>query len=196
MRHAVAALLTLGLVAAAGAAGHDLWDLDDARIATKVEIQVDKAGRILEIEFHVPPDAIPAVVRAAMDRLHPGGPFTDAEIERDGTGTYYELSRVVNGMEVEAMFTAGGELVSEEIQVAESSVPETVRSAVSRAYPGGAVAKWEEIRDKARQLVEYHVKLTFEGRKHKVMLDPAGALLRAVYEIPAEVEVPAPLPRR
>jgi len=167
-------------------------DVGEARLANKLEMQIDGAGALVEIEYHVDPATLPTAVRAAMDALHPGGPFTDAERERHGDEMLYELSRSVDGLEVEAMFDASGLLHSEEVEVRAEDVPEAVRAAVAARFPGVPVRKYEEIRDGARQLREYHVKLDAGGQRHKVILSTSGAVKADFLEVVAEVEVPVP----
>ena len=166
-------------------------DVAEARRANKVEIQFDRDGSMTEVEYHVPPGEIPEGVREAMDRLHPGGPFTDAEREMHDGQMLYELSRTVDGLEVEAMFDANGALRSEEVEVRAEAVPEGVRAAVRDRFPGGVVDKYEEIRDGSRRLVEYHVKVDVSGVRHKLILSTSGAVRGDFLEIEAEVEVPA-----
>ena len=193
MRVAIVLILGLGLMPLADARSPADWDIDDARMARKIEIQVDKAGNLQEIEFHIDPARVPAAVREAMDKLHPGGKFTGAEKERQGGVLYYELTSEVNGMEAEAMFRPDGTLHAEENEVAASAVPEAVRRTVEATFPGAQVSKWEEIRDGSRKLVEYHVKLVAGGRQVKAMITQAGAVTGAVLEVPAEIEVPIPV---
>ena len=186
----MAALALVVGLALAEADTSSLWDIDDARIATKIEIQVDKSGNFREIEFHVDPAVVPDAVRAAMTKLHPGGKHVDAEIERQNGITYYEVTSETDGIESEAMFLADGTLHSEENQVAESTVPDGVRAAIKASFPEGTVNMWEEIRDGARKLVEYHVKLTQRAHKIKAAVSLTGSLISAVREVPAEIEVP------
>jgi hypothetical protein len=54
----------------------------------------------------------------------------------------------------------------------------------------GNVDKYEEIRDAERELVEYHVKLTAEGKRYKLRVSPGGEVLGVAREVPAEIEVP------
>ena len=194
-RYMIGATVLLGLVLFAQAAPTSLWDIDDARSAVKLEILVDKAGGFTEIEYHIDPATVPAAVRAAMDKLHPGGPFTAAERERNDGVLYFELSREVGGFEVEAMFTPEGKLHSEEVTVAADSVAPEVRAALAKALPQGKVTAWEEIRDSQRALVEYHVKVDHGGRHWKVMMSTAGAITGSVRVAPAAIEGPTPLPR-
>lgn len=162
----------------------------DALDAVKLEVQVDGVGAIREIEYHIPPALVPPAVQAAMDALHPGGAYTDAEREYHGGQVYYELNRMVGGLEVEAMFLPDGTLHSEEVEIPASKVPEAVRLAITRRYPQSRVTKYEEIRDGKRALVEYHVKLVRDGMAYKVMLGRAGEHLGAFREIVSEIEVP------
>lgn len=162
----------------------------DALAARSIEMQVTAEGGLGEIEYHIDPSAVPGAVRDAMDLLHPGGPFTAAEKEVNDGVLYYELTREVGGMEVEAMFTPEGRLHSEEIEVAEAAVPEPVRARARNARRGATVTKWEEIRDGDHRLFQYHVKMTSDGMNWKVMIAPDGALDAIYREIPSEIEVP------
>jgi len=179
--------LALALVSCRSTAG---IDKGEALAARSVEMQVDSSGRLTEIEYHLAPDQVPESIRRAMDALHPGGPFSDAEREFQGGRLYYELNRAVAGREVEAMFTADGRLHSEELQVGAEQVPDAVRATVRALHPSGTVTQYEEIRDGERALVEYHVKLREGERKLKVLLSPAGRHLATYREIEAEIEVP------
>jgi Putative beta-lactamase-inhibitor-like, PepSY-like len=169
---------------------HGKWEPDHAAAAKKLEVQVDKSGRHTEVEYHIPPSEVPGPVRQAMDQLHPGGPYEDAEREWDGGKLYYELARRVNGLEVEAMFSPDGKLHSEELQVPMNKVPEAVRTAAMASLSGAQATMWEEIRNSKREVVEYHVKMSRGTDKYKLMLSTSGKLLGMVREVPAEIEVP------
>jgi hypothetical protein len=187
---ALAIMTAFVVLPGCGGMSHAKWDNDRASKARTLEVQVDKGGRHTEVEYHISPDSVPAAVRQAMDRLHPGGAFDDAEYETSHGKPYYELARKVNGMEVEAMFTPDGELYSEEIQVPMSKVPEAARSRMMSAMAGGQATMWEEIRDGKREVTAYHVKMSRGGDKFKLMFKPDGALEGMVREVPAEIEVP------
>lgn len=186
----LAIVAALFVLPACGGMSHARWDNDRAGSARTLEVQVDKGGRFTEVEYHISPDSVPAAVRQAMDRLHPGGAFDDAEYETSHGKPYYELSRKAGGMEVEAMFTPDGELYSEEIQIPMSKVPEAARNRMMSAMAGGQATKWEEIRDGKREVTAYHVKMNRGGDKFKLMFTPDGALEGTVREVPAEIEVP------
>jgi len=167
------------------------WDNVSAGAAKTLEVQVDEKGKMKEVEYHVTPTQVPQAVRDAMDRLHPGAPFDDAEKEWHGGSLYYELSRKVKGMDVEAMFTPEGVLFSEEIQVPMTSVPAPVRDAAMACLGSSARAdKWEEIRDESRAIVQYHVKLSRGKDKYKVIFSIDGQLIAIYREVPSEIEVP------
>jgi len=177
------------LLAFASCATEADWRASEASAAEKIEVQFDATGRRTEVEYHILPEAVPAEVRAAMDALHPGGAAIAAEREYDGSTLYWELTKEIEGREVEAMFHPDGRLHSEEVEVDPSSVPSGVRDALKRRIDG-QVAKWEEIRDEERQLVEYHAKTELDRKHYKVILDPGGAVRAVFREVPAEIEVP------
>ena len=167
------------------------WSNEDALRAESIEVQLDENAKPVEIEYHVSPKMVPAHVMASMDALHPGGRAVAAEKEYIGSTLYWEVTKEIDGLEIEAMFRQTGELHSEEIEVPAAKVPESVQAA-ARSHLGGTVTKWEEIRDEDRKLVEYHAKVTSAGMKYKVIVSTGGAVLGAVREIPAEIEVPLP----
>jgi len=184
----------VGVPVAAAPSGQAIR-VSDARMAQKIEMQVGYDGAPKEIEYHILPEQVPDAVQKAMDDLHPGGAFTGAEKEYEGGVLYYELTREADGHEIEAMFTPGGSLHSEEIAVSEENVPDAVKAAIAKTWPEGAVRTWEEIRDSKRELKEYHVKLTQDGMNYKVMVSPGGTVKSAVREVVAEIEVPVPVAR-
>jgi hypothetical protein len=191
MRNLVFCVAAAALLVPACAGTHKgKWESEHAAAAKKLEVQVDKNGRHTEIEYHIAPNEVPGPVRAAMDELHPGGPYEDAEREWDGGKLYYELSRRVGGMEVEAMFSPDGKLHSEEIQVPMNKVPEAVRTAAMSSLSGAQATKWEEIRNAKREIVEYHVKMRRGTDNYKVMVSTGGKVVGVVREVPAEIEVP------
>jgi hypothetical protein len=165
------------------------WSVEEGLEAEMIEVQVDETANVLEIEYHVAPSAVPAAVRAAMDALHPGGEATGAEKEYAGSTLYWEVTKKIEGRDVEAMFLPDGTLHSEEIEVAAASVPQAVQAAVTQRI-GSEITKWEEIHDAERVLVEYHAKATAKGMKYKLRVDPTGKLLGVVREVPAEIELP------
>jgi uncharacterized membrane protein YkoI len=190
-RSILATSLVLGALLAPACRSTPGWSNEDALAAQSVEIQLDADAHPLEVEYHVLPDAVPAGVMAAMDALHPGGRAIAAEMEYVGTTLYWEVSKEVDGREVEAMFHPDGTLHSQELEVDAATVPEAVRAA-ARARMPGQVTKWEEIRDGDQELVEYHVKVTADDMKYKVVVSTAGSVLGVVREVPAEIEVPLP----
>jgi hypothetical protein len=172
-----------------GCAAQAEWRTSEALDAEKIEVQVDSEGRPLEVEHHVDPRSVPAPVREAMDALYPGGRAVGAEKEYVGSSLFWELTKEIDGREVEAMFLPDGTLHAEEVEVSAGSVPDAVKAAVAE-HMSGELTKWEEIRDGDRQLVEYHAKLTSNGRSYKLLVAPGGEVLGVFREIPAEIEVP------
>ena len=51
----IATAVVLGFAVVVAAQPLSLWNINDARMATKLEIQVDEAGVIQEIEYHIDP---------------------------------------------------------------------------------------------------------------------------------------------
>ena len=154
----------------------------------RIEVGLSADGSVGEVEFHVAPAELPAeVLAAAREEL---GELVAAEIEWHGGQLYYEAAGLSpEGREGQAMFTAAGALYSFEIAVAAEEVPAGIREAASNWRGWGEIRAYEEIRDGARALQEYHVKKTVGGKKYKLIFALDGALVRVFRETPAEIEV-------
>lgn len=182
-------LAAASLLALTAACSSSPWKNAEALQAETVEAQLDGDGMLVEVEYHTAPSNVPASIHAAMNELYPDGNATAAEKEFVGGELFWELTKNMNGKKIEAMFHADGRLHSEEIEVDTNTVPRAVQDA-ARGFAPGATARWEIIRDSARELVEYHAKLTKGGKKYKLLVGLDGKLLRVVREINAEIEVP------
>lgn len=166
---------------------------EDAKLVAPdglVEFAVDEHGGVLEVEFHVPLAALPAEVRAAAEREMPGGQVLDCEKEHDGGKVYWEVTKRIGGKEQEALFDDSGRVIAWELEVDAASVPAAVLQAADEAV-GGRRTKVEEIRDGEKRLVEYHVKKTDRAVRYKLVVTPAGRVVRIWREMTAEIEVPA-----
>lgn len=196
MKNRIQVLGTLALVVtcACRAPQRASWSQGDALASKSVEFEMNASGGVVAIEYHVAPELVPEEIHAAMNELHPGGRVVAGEREMSGGELYWELSKEIDGREVEVLFRLDGTLASEELEVAEDAVPEAARAAVG-ALMDGRVTTWEEIRDGARNLVEYHAKVEARGRRFKVAVGADGAVRSVVREIPAEIEVPVPMSR-
>jgi hypothetical protein len=159
----------------------------------RVEFAIDASGRVREVEFHCRAEDVPPAVRAAADRILPGGTVEDCEKEHVGGVVYWEVSKRIDGRKQEVMLTADGRVHSKEIEIDPATAPQAVVQAAAQAVLNGRFVSIEEIRDAKERLQEYHVKMEREGRKYKLVLDPQGKVLETVRETLAEIEVPVRL---
>lgn len=184
-------LIAATILLAPACAGPATFDVRRASEAELLELSLSKSGAVTTIEYHVDTAEVPPAVKQSMDRLHPGGPFTGAEYEvlESGEGLW-ELSRVVDGRKVEALFHADGRLHSEELEIDGSTVPDPVRSRLRERFPRGSGWSFEEIRNEQQRPVEFHVKLEQDGMRYKAAVYQNGHIRAIWREVQAEVEVP------
>ena len=186
----VATLATV-LGAAGCASGPTMVDVALAREAESLELRLDENGALVEIEYHVKPEAVPIAVRSAFHQMNPGVKPTGAEREFQGGQEYWELKASLGSLSVEAMFLPDGTLHSEEREIETNAVPAEVRGAIDAVYSGAGSGGWEQIRDASGNVKEFHVKFEWNGKAHKIAVSPQGEILWKLLEIPAEFEVPA-----
>jgi len=145
---------------------------------------------IEEVEFHVPSSALPQKILDKAKELFPEGTIGDCEVEYHGGKVYYEVTAAVGGSEQEVMFTEQGEPYRWELEVAESDVPGNVLEAARTAVEGAKIDKSESILGPQKDLLEYHLKLSKDNVKYKVVVSTAGELQRIYRETIGEIEVP------
>lgn len=163
---------------------------EDAGAAQSVEFRIDADGEVVEVEYHVSVESVPAAVRTGWRRLYPVDEPTAAEKEYSGGDTFWELAATIAGRKTEAMFWPNGELYEMEIEVAATQVPESVRQSVQTAFPNASSRAWEVIRDGSREVLSWHAKVQIDGVKLKLNVLPDGTIDTVLREAPAEIEVP------
>ncbi|MEW6746590.1 MAG: PepSY domain-containing protein [Planctomycetota bacterium] len=155
-----------------------------------IEVGLDASGGIAEVEFHVAASAVPEKVIAAANELMPQGEIVGCEKEYQGATLLWEVTKKVDGKDYEVLFDAGGHAIDWEIEVDAKDVPQAVIDVAKTEVSGGTVTKVEEIRDAAKALQQYHVKMTKDGIRYKIALSLDAKLLAVYREATAEIEVP------
>ncbi len=155
-----------------------------------IEMALAKDGRILEIEYHLPPSALPLEIREAADRVMGQGPVVGIEKELAGGELFWEVVKEIRGKKWEVLFSREGKVVNWEIEIEVAEVPQAVLAVADAFAGGGTRTSHEKILDANKNLLSYHVKKVVGGVKVKLAISPDGKLLGAWREVPAEVEVP------
>ena len=186
---AAGSLVAAGCASGLGSASPRLVELyDDADPAGLIEIELDRRGTIIEMEADVLvsdlPDAVLAAARAALG----GAEITGAEREIHPDRTLYEVKFRENGRDGELLLDDRGVIRETERELSEAEAPAAVLESATAAVPGGAFKSVELIEIGSERL--YHVKLLRDGASYKIVLDPAGNVLRKVREHRAEIEIP------
>lgn len=159
-----------------------------------IEIELDRDGRIVEMEADIPLVDVPKVVTDAAFAHLPAGRVTGAERELTRRGPGYELKFDVGGLAWEVVVDEQGRILETEQELDPLLAPRAVIDTAHAAVPGGVLRSVELIvRPDSREYSvsrEYHVKKDLLGVTYKIVTDGEGLLLRAVREARAEIEIP------
>jgi hypothetical protein len=146
--------------------------------------------KVAEVEFHVPPEFIPAhILKVAKDAV-PDGEVEDCEIEYHGGDKYYEVTFKVADSEWEVMLTEEGKIHRWENSVDPSTVPVSIMKKATLAVKSAKLTKAEQILDGAKNLMEYHFKMEKDGIKYKIVVPLDAETVRVYRETVSEIEVP------
>ena len=190
MARLVVPLVLCQVLAGCGLLKEPVLDNDLADDAAALEFVVDARGHTTGLAYAVDPQDVPQNVSLAMDRLHPGGPYAGAERHVRGLQVTWQLSRLVDGLRIDARFETDGTLVEEALELALEDAPETVRELVAERFPGGENPRWAKVRDGAGQLTAYHVRFQLDAQIYRVSLAPDGRILGLWRQLPATVDLP------
>lgn len=159
-----------------------------------IEVELDRDGRIVEMEAEIPLLDVPKVAADAALAHLPAGRVTGAERELTRRGPGYEIKFDVGGLAWEVVVDEQGNILETEQELDALLAPRAVIDTAHATVPGGVLRSVELIvRDEGRGddvAREYHVKKDLLGVTYKVVTDGDGRLLRAVREARAEIEIP------
>ncbi|MEC8494169.1 MAG: hypothetical protein VXZ39_04560 [Planctomycetota bacterium] len=162
--------------------------LDDARAGGAVEIELDRDGAFRDLEAEISIERVPVPIVSALVTAFPGAHITGAEREwQDGAWTF-ELGLLVDGRALQAVLDEDGRLLETEEPVPLVDAPASVVAASMVLLPASTLVSVDRV--EGPEGVRYHVKRVREGARYKVVTRADGAVLRAVREIPAEIEIP------
>ena len=153
-----------------------------------IELELERDGTLLEIEADVPLTALPRNVLEAAAKAFPGARFTGAEREVQGDVRGWEVKFELDGLGGEVVTDDAGNVRETEREVREADVPPAVLAASAAAVPDSALKSTELVQ--RGTLRTYHVKRLRDGASYKIVLTPAGEVVRKVREARAEIEIP------
>jgi len=161
---------------------------DQATPTGLIELEIDRNGRVREMEADIPVRDLPQVVADAALRHLPAGRVTGAEREFTARGEAYEVKFDVQGVAWEVVVDERGRILETEQAIDFRSAPAAVIATSERAVKDSLLLSVEIITRGDEQ--EYHVKRQRFGASFKIVIAPDGTLLRAVREAKAEIEIP------
>lgn len=165
----------------------ELYDMAEPTGA--IEIEVERSGRVRELEADIPIAALPPRVRDAALERAPGALIVGAERELASYGRGFEVKLWHDGRHMELVFDEQGRLLESEVELHQFEWPAQVLAAAEAAQPGGFVKSVEWIEGRGEPGV-HHVKKEIAGASYKLVVGADGRVLRRVREHRAEIEIP------
>jgi hypothetical protein len=114
--------------------------------------------------------AVPAAVRASIERITREAKLDRITHENDGGLSVYEAEYTKDGAKCSADLTDAGDVLELERGVAANALPAAASKALKAKSPDATIKKVESV---ALNLYEIH--LTTDGKTHAVLLKPNGA---------------------
>jgi hypothetical protein len=126
-----------------------------------------------EDEQEIATDQVPVKAREALMKLAGEAKITKFEREKQHGIDTYEGEWKINGHEHGAVVTADGTLVETEESVDAKDVPEAVRKAAAKAFPGAQKLGYEK-----HTVIIYEVECEVMGIEREVKISPTGRVIK------------------
>lgn len=153
-----------------------------------IELELDRNGKIIEMEADIPVASLPAAVKKAAMEKAPGAVITGGEREMQAAGKSWEVKLRWEDRDWEFVIDDNGVIKETEKELQQAEAPAAVLAGANKRVPG-AEFKSVEIIERG-DVTEYHVKQTKDGASYKIILSADGTVKRAVREARAEIEIP------
>ncbi len=151
---------------------------DGSLLSEDNEEKEEQTAEAEEQERKVGEGEVPPAALAALKKLASGAKFTEFSEEIEHGSKFYEGSwKAPTGDNVDALVTAGGDLVEIEQQVPAEQVPAAVLAAVRKQSGPDAALFCEK-----KTMILYELKFRKDGRRHEVLYAPDGRALEREAE--------------
>jgi hypothetical protein len=117
-------------------------------------------------------DAVPAPVRAAFEKAFAKAEMNNCLEETEKRKTIYEIDSKVGDSRVAARFQADGNLIRTEETIATGDVPEPVKQAAQKKYPGGEITLAQKVTSGTS--VTYELDVKHRNKSVEVAFDDNG----------------------
>ena len=127
-------------------------------------------------EHAITREQLPPAVATAVDQETKGATIKGFAIEREHGAKVYEAETVISGHTRDLQFSASGELMEVEEEVALPTLPGKVRDGLHAQAKQAQITKVESLTKRGR-LVAYEAATVRDGRKGEVQVGPEGSRL-------------------
>jgi len=174
-------------------AGKIVYEVEVVKEGEKKEFKVSAEGTFLgyeneeegeeekeeveEGEEEISFNALPPAVKQTAKKYF--GVVSEAEVKKETEGgvTLYEIEVEKEDVEQSIEVTASGEIVESEKEVAVSSLPTEVLSAVKGKYPSARIKEASSV-----QKWYYEVEISVNGKRLEVSVSPTGKIMKSHEE--------------
>ncbi len=160
----------------------------------KLKANADGTLRYLAV-YHHDASAIPASVTGLVEKQFPGSKIVRYESESIAdVGHVFEVE-VETGDKQRCELNAkpDGAILYTECAIDPKALPEPVRAAFERTFPGATIKEAEK-KTMPGSGEEFELEFEVGGKEHELYLQSDGKLLRHELVLPAQLQVSLPLP--
>jgi len=127
-------------------------------------------------EKRIPRSEVPQAVLSAFAKSYPNAKIRGTAWEREGALTYYEIESKDGSVMRDLLYTKDGALSESEETIPVSTLPEVVRSTLSKEIAKATVTRAEKVT--RRDAVSYEIHLAQGGTRGSILIDPSGKVLK------------------
>jgi hypothetical protein len=135
---------------------------------------------VLAREKKISKKELPVSVRTAFDKAYPHAKIVGMTKETEKAETLFEIESVDGTTRRDLLYKANGAIVEIEETMALNDLPEQVKATVQKESSGKRISKIEKVIHS--QSVEYEIHMAIGKKKHELLVDSEGKVVRPEME--------------
>ena len=157
------------------------------------EVTYNAKGKIIATESELTESQIPASIKDYLGKNYNGQKITEAEMEENEKGVFYDIELKIDGKETELVFDANGNFLEtenedrddddgdddddeNEVEIDISELPRSIQDNIGQSFPNATLLEADKITHKDGRIT-YDVEIKTDGKIKELMYDAYGKFL-------------------
>lgn len=123
-------------------------------------------------------EEVPEIVLQAFNKAYPGATIKEYGEEIKGVQTFYEISCVFQGRQIDAVYKSDGTVSAIEEAIPVDQLPAVVNQAIAKEFKQSSIKSAEKIEKQGKQLFEVKLLDMKDQKEYELQFSDTGKLIK------------------